>query len=85
MKIIKGSDFVFESVKLVDYKLHKVSLRRGGSYIKSPERLLHKAAKINLKNKNDDECLRWSTISALNYNEIMKKEFENKFKTIKHK
>ena len=85
LKIIKGSDFVFESVKLVDYKLHKVSLRRGGSYIKSPERLLHKAAKINPKNKNDDECLRWSTISALNYNEIMKKEFENKFKTIKHK
>ena len=27
LKIIKGSDFVFESVKIVDYKLHKVSLR----------------------------------------------------------
>ena len=32
----------------------------------------------------NDECLRWSTISALNYNEIMKKEFENIFKKIKH-
>ena len=29
-------------------------------------------------------CLRWSTISALNYNEFMKKEFENLFKKIKH-
>ena len=29
--------------------------------------------------------MRWSTISALNYNEIMKKEFENIFKTIKQK
>ena len=28
--------------------------------------------------------MRWSTISALNYNEITKKEFENIFKTIKH-
>ena len=28
-------------------------------------------------------CLRWSTISALNYNEFMKKEFENLFKKIK--
>ena len=79
LKIIKGSDFVFESVELMDYKLHRVRLRRGGSYIKSPEWLANKRATINPKNENDDECLRWSTISALNYNEIMKKEYENIF------
>ena len=84
LKIIKGSDIVFERVELMDYKLHRVRLRRGGSYIKSPEWLLHKRATINPKNENDDECLWWSTISALNYNEIMKKEFENIFKKIKH-
>ena len=37
LKMIKGSDFVFESVDLMDYKLHRVCLNRGGSYIKSPE------------------------------------------------
>ena len=79
LKMIKGSDFIFQSVDLMDYKLHRVRLNRGGSYIKSPEWLLHKGATINPKNKNDDECLRWSTISALNYNEITKKEFENIF------
>ena len=84
MEIIEGSDFVFESVELVDYKLHRVCLRRGGSYIKSPEWLTNKKATINAKNKNDAEFLRWSTISTLNYNEIMKKEFENIFKKIKH-
>ena len=84
MQIIKGSEFIFESVELVDYKLHRVRLRRGESYIKFPEWLLHKGAIINLKNENNDECLRWSTISALNYNEIKKKEFENIFKKIKH-
>ena len=73
LKIIKGSDFVFESVKLTNYKLYKVSLRRGGSYVKSPEWLLHKGATINLKTKYDDECFGWSTISALRYNEITKK------------
>ena len=36
LKIIKGSDFVFESVELMDYKLHRVRLRRGGLYMKSP-------------------------------------------------
>ena len=84
LKMIKGSDFVSESVDLLDYKLHRVRLRKGESYIKSPEWLLHKGATINPKNENDDECLRWSIISALNYNEITKKEFENIFKKIKH-
>ena len=77
--MIKGSDFVFESVDLLDYKLHRVCLRRGESCIKSPEWLLHKGATINTKNENDDECLQWSIISALNYNETTKKEFENIF------
>ena len=84
LKIIKGSDFVFESVELMDYKFHRVRLRRGRPQIKSPEWLLPKGATINPKNKNDDECLRRSTISALNYNQITKKEFESIFKKIKH-
>ena len=58
----------------MDYKLHRVRLRRDGSNIKSPEWLLHKRTTINQTNKNDDECLWWSAISALNYNEIMKKK-----------
>ena len=84
LKIINGSEFVFESVQLRDFKLHRVRLKRGGSYIKSPEWLENKKAIINPKNKNDNECLRWSTICALNYNEIMKKEFENIVKNIKY-
>ena len=84
LKIIKGSDFVFESVELMDYKLHRVRLRRGRSYVKSPEWLANKKATINPKNKNGDECARWSTTCPLNCNEIMKEEFENIFKNIKH-
>ena len=84
LKMIKGSNFVFESVDTMDYKLHRVRLRRGGSYVKSPEWLANKKATINPKKENVDECLRWSTICALNYNEIMKKEFENLFEKIKH-
>ena len=83
LKIIKGSDFVFESVDLLDYKLHRARLNRGGSYIKSPKWLEIKKAIINPEN-DDDECLQWSIISALNYNDIMKKVLENIFKKIKH-
>ena len=56
----------------MDYKLHRVRLSRGGSYIKSYEWLVNEKATINQKNQNDNECLQWSTISALNYNEIVK-------------
>ena len=58
LKMIKGHDFVFESIELIDYKLHRIRLRRGGSYLKFPELLAYKKATINTKNKNDDECLR---------------------------
>ena len=46
--------------------------------------MLHKGATRNPKIKNDDKYLRWSSISTLNSSEIMKKEFENIFKNIKH-
>ena len=71
LKIIKGSDFIFESVDLLDYKLQRTRLNRGGSYIKSPKWLENKKATINPKN-DGDEYLRWSIISALNYNDIIK-------------
>ena len=84
LKNIRERDFVFESVDLLDFEFHRVHLKRGGSYIKSPKWLENKKAVINPKNENDDECLRWSIICALNYNEITKKEFENIFEKIKH-
>ena len=33
---MKGSDFIFNSAQLMYYKCHKVNLKRGGSYIGSP-------------------------------------------------
>ena len=46
LKIIKGSNFAFESVELMDHKFHRVRLRKGGSCIKSPEWLLYKGETI---------------------------------------
>ena len=48
---IKGSEFVFDSVHLLYYHLHKTSSRRGKSYIKSPKWLKNKRETINPKNK----------------------------------
>ena len=46
-QIISRRKFNFESVELMDYKLHRVRLKRVGLYKKSPEWLLYKGTTIN--------------------------------------
>ena len=65
----KRSDFVFESADLLSYSVHKISLKRGKSYIKSPEWVLNRRATINPKNK-DNKCFQYSITVALNHQNI---------------
>ena len=67
-----GSDFIFKSVELIDYHLHKISLKRGESYIESSEWLINKGATINPKNKKD-KCFQYALALVLNHNEIKRK------------
>ena len=53
------------SVDLLYYHLQKLSLKRGRSYIDSPESLKNKKATINPKN-NDDKCFQYALTAALN-------------------
>ena len=48
---MSGSEFVFDSIDLLHYNLHTISLNRGGSYIDSPKWLKNKKATINSKIK----------------------------------
>ena len=43
---MEGSSFVFDSVDLLYYKPHKISLNRGGSYIDSPDWMKKKQQQI---------------------------------------
>ena len=52
---MRGSKFIRDSVDLLYYHPQKIGLKRGGSYIDSPEWLKNKKATINPKN-NDDNC-----------------------------
>ena len=69
-KILRsGSNFVFESVDLLHINIHKIDLKRGKSYIKSPEWILNKRATINPKNK-DNKCFQYPITVALNHQNI---------------
>ena len=52
---MRGSKSVFDSVDLLQYRLHKISPNRDGSYIDSSKWLKNKRATIRPKN-NDDKC-----------------------------
>ena len=53
----------------MSYHIHKTSLKRGNSYIKSPEWVASKKAIINPKNV-DNRCFEYSIIVALRHKEI---------------
>ena len=64
-----GSNFVFESVDLLSYYIHKTSLKRGKSYVKSSEWFINKRVTINPRN-TDDKCFQYSITVALNHQKI---------------
>ena len=67
--LIRGSDFIFDSVQPLCYKCHKTNFKSSGSYIESPDWMKNKKAIRNLKNK-DDKCFQNLVMVALNYGEI---------------
>ena len=64
------SNLIFDSADLIQYKFHKTSLKRGSSYIKSPEWLANKKATINPKNSKCNCCFAYSIVVALNHQNI---------------
>ena len=68
-KMRDGSNFVFESVNLLYYSLHKINLNRVGSYIDFPSWIKHKRATINPKS-TDNKCFRDAIIALINHKKI---------------
>ena len=66
---MKESEFVFDSVDLLCYELHKIILNRGEPYVDSSKWLKNKNSTINSKNSND-KCSQYALPVALNYQNI---------------
>ena len=64
---MKGREFVFDSVDLLHYKCHEISLNLSGSSIDSPKWLKNKKATIN-PGSNDNKCFQY----AIDYKHIVK-------------
>ena len=65
-KLMRESEFVYDSVDALYYNFNKVSLSRGGSYIDSRKWLRNKKATINPKIDNN-KYFQYALVVALNY------------------
>ena len=74
-----GINFVFESVGLLFCHNNKASLKRGSSYIKSPDRVASKKGIINPKNV-DNRYFAYSIVVALHHKKL--KAIQKEYKAI---
>ena len=58
-----NSRFVFDEFLYLDVNFHQLNLTRGSSYLPLPDWLARKKAIVNPHN-NDEECFKWSVITA---------------------
>ena len=67
---MRGSSYVFNHVKLLEYHFHKISLGRGSSYIPTLEWISNKKCTINPKNTKDNGCYLYAIVITLNHHKI---------------
>ena len=67
---MRGSNYIFNHVKLLEYHFHKISISRGSSYIPTPDQIANKKSTINPKNTKDNRCYLYAIVIALNFNKI---------------
>ena len=58
-----NSRFVFDEFLYLDFNFHQLNLMRGSSYLPLPDWLGRKKAIVNPHN-DDEECFKWSVITA---------------------
>ena len=80
----RGSEFIPDSVEILDYEFHEIDIISAESYIISSDWIANKKAKINPKKEKDNKCFQGSIIGGLNYNVIKEKKLKKilKFKRI---
>ena len=70
-QILKDSSgYIFDSIDILGIHFHNIKLKRGKSYIKSPDWISSKKATINPKNTKDNECFQYAITVALNHQGI---------------
>jgi hypothetical protein len=60
----KGSGWRFKQVFLLKVNVYKLIVKKGGSYIKTPDIIANKKCVVNVKNM-DEKCFVWAVLSGM--------------------
>ena len=74
---MKGSEFFFDYVHLLNYKCREINPNCGGSYIDSPHWMKNKKVTISLINNKDNKSFQYAVTVALNNKKIKKNSVKN--------
>ena len=77
----RGSEFIPDSVELLEYEFHKMDIITAEPYIITPDWIASKKATINPNYEKDHKFFQWSIIAALNYNNMKEKELKKLLKS----
>ena len=67
---MKGSNYIFNRIELLEYHFHKITLNRGSSYLPTSSQVANKKCTLNPQNKKDHLCFVYAIALALNYHKI---------------
>ena len=67
---MKGSNYIFNRIELLEYHFHKITLNRGSSYLPILSWVPNKKCTLNPQNKKDNLCFVYAIVLALNYHKI---------------
>ena len=69
---LRGSNLVFDGIELKLVQFIKLKIKRGGSYIPTPNWTAVKKATINPQNTEDNCCFAYSMTASIHHEEIRK-------------
>ena len=67
---MRGSSYVFNHIRLLEYHFHKITLSRGSSYIPRLDWIANKKCTINPKNIKDNRSYLYAIVTVLNFHKI---------------
>ena len=67
---LEGSELQFRRIQHITLQTSLSNKTRGGSYIKTPAIIGNKKGCVNIKNVNDNMCIKWCLLTQKYYDQI---------------
>ena len=71
------SNYVFQKILAIHIQISYTDVKKIGSYVETPDFIAKKKCCINIKNLNDDKCLKWCIHAFRHYDDVKDRNNKN--------